>query len=86
MDKVRLAVIEMAGGAAPVATTSREVHVGGMLHEKVPVFRRELLKAGHRLVGPAIVDQLDTTTLIPMGYAGAVDKFGNIVLRRMERS
>ena len=46
---------------------------------------RELLKAGHRLAGPAIVDQLDTTTLIPPGYAGEVDTFGNIVLRRMDR-
>ena len=86
MDKVRLAEIEMASDAVPVVTTSREVHVGGTLHEKVPVFRRELLKAGHRLAGPAIVDQLDTTTLVPLGYAGEVDKFGNIVLRRMERS
>ncbi len=85
MDKVRLAEIEMAGGATPVLAASRQVHVGGTLYENVPVYRRELLKAGHRLAGPAIVDQLDTTTLIPPGYAGEVDTFGNIVLRRMDR-
>jgi len=86
MDKVRLAEIESAGGSPPQPAATRRVHVGGQLHESVPAYRRETLRAGHRIAGPAIVDQLDTTTLIPPGYAGEVDKFGNIVLRRTDRS
>lgn len=86
MDKVELAEIESAKGSLPVAASHRTVHTGGTQHDMAPVYRRETLKAGHRITGPAIVDQLDTTTLIPPGYAGEVDKFGNIVLRRTDRS
>ena len=28
--------------------------------------------------GPAVVEQLDATTVIPPGYAGRVDDYGNI--------
>lgn len=36
------------------------------------------------VVGPAIVFQLDTTTVIPPGWAGLVDMGGNIILTRAE--
>ncbi len=48
----------------------------------VPVFDRASLLAGHRLRGPAIVCQMDATTLIPPGWHGRVDTFGNLVLER----
>jgi N-methylhydantoinase A/oxoprolinase/acetone carboxylase beta subunit len=55
--------------------------VGGAL-EKVPTryYERTALKAGHRLEGPAIVNQYDSTTLIPPGISAHVDRFGNIVI------
>ena len=37
---------------------------------------------GARLAGPAIVEQPDTTVLVPAGHVGEVDRFGNLVLRR----
>jgi N-methylhydantoinase A len=86
MSKVRPAEIELAKGSRPIMSGTRAVHVGGRLHGEVPVYRRESLKAGHRLAGPAIVDQLDTTTVIAPGFAGEVDRFGNIVLQRTERA
>ena len=43
-------------------------------------FEREALKAGNRLVGPAIVNQYDSTTVIPPGVEAHVDRFGNIVI------
>jgi N-methylhydantoinase A len=46
------------------------------------VYEREALGRGTRLLGPAIVEQPDTTVLIPGGYAGEVDRFGNLLLRR----
>ena len=44
-------------------------------------------KAGNRLEGPAIVNQYDSTTVIPPGLAAHVDRFGNIVIddRRVRR-
>lgn len=43
-------------------------------------YDREALKAGNRLSGPAIVNQYDTTTVIPPGVDGTVDRYGNIVI------
>jgi N-methylhydantoinase A/oxoprolinase/acetone carboxylase beta subunit len=55
--------------------------VGGEL-AKVPTryYDREALKAGNRLDGPAIVNQYDSTVVIPPGVAAHVDRFGNIVI------
>jgi N-methylhydantoinase A/oxoprolinase/acetone carboxylase beta subunit len=43
-------------------------------------YEREALRAGNRLVGPAIVNQYDSTTVIPPGVEAHVDRFGNIVI------
>ena len=37
-----------------------------------------------RSSGPAIVVQQDTTTVIEPGYAGAVDDYGNLIIRKLE--
>ena len=43
-------------------------------------YDREQLLAGNRLEGPAIVNQYDSTTVIPPGIGAHVDRFGNIVI------
>ncbi len=43
-----------------------------------PIYRRERLRAGHRLVGPAIVEQMDSTTVILDGQEARVDQRGNL--------
>jgi N-methylhydantoinase A/oxoprolinase/acetone carboxylase beta subunit len=45
-----------------------------------PRYRRELLRAGNDIRGPAIVDQMDATTVLPPGFAATVDRFGNLVI------
>ena len=45
-----------------------------------PLYRRELLSTGNRLAGPALVVQLDTTTVVPPGWQGEVDAYGNLLL------
>ena len=47
-----------------------------------PVYDRDELRAGARLRGPALVVQLDATTVVPRGWRGAVDRAGNLVLER----
>jgi N-methylhydantoinase A len=56
-----------------------EIH-GAVRSLDTPRFWRAALKAGNRLAGPAIVDQMDTTTLIPPGFTARVDRFGNLVI------
>ena len=48
------------------------------------IHARERLEPGHRIVGPAIVEQQDTTTVIEPGYAGSVDPDLNILIRKQE--
>ena len=43
-------------------------------------YERSALKAGNQLTGPAIVNQYDSTTVIPPGISAHVDRFGNIVI------
>jgi N-methylhydantoinase A len=45
-----------------------------------PVYRRERLLAGHRIEGPAIVAQMDSTAVILPGQCGAIDAHANILI------
>jgi len=47
-----------------------------------PVYARPHLGAGAALTGPAVVEQYDTTTLIPPDCQATVDRFGTLILRR----
>jgi N-methylhydantoinase A len=49
---------------------------------QVPLIAREALGAGARFCGPAILTQLDSTTLVPAGWAGEVLAAGSLLLRR----
>jgi len=46
--------------------------------QTAPVFDRVKLPAGARIAGPAIVQQIDATTLIEPGSAALVDEIGNL--------
>jgi len=46
----------------------------------VPVYGRDTLGAGDRFAGPAIVTQLDATTVAPRGWTGLVHPTGAILL------
>ena len=49
--------------------------------QEAKIYDRSKLKSGNRIVGPAIVTEMDSTTLILSDHAGDVDKFGTIVIR-----
>ena len=44
------------------------------------MYRRDLLEPGDVVVGPAVLEQTDTTTLILPGYAGRIDRYDNILI------
>jgi len=46
-----------------------------------PVYHRDRLGAGNRLAGPAIVEQMDATTLVPPGAEAFVDPYLNLMLQ-----
>jgi N-methylhydantoinase A len=45
------------------------------------IYARERLGAGARISGPAILTQLDATTLLLPGQAATVDRLGNLIVR-----
>ena len=44
------------------------------------VYDRALLKSGNRIAGPAIVMEMDSTTVILPKHHGKVDAYGNILI------
>ncbi len=51
---------------------------GGFVNANI--YDRKLLRAGNHVVGPAIVTQADSTTIIHPGHVGIVDRYLNIMI------
>jgi N-methylhydantoinase A len=58
----------------------RRAYFGGFV--PTAIYERGRLPLGARVAGPAIVEQSDTTTVIPPGVTATVDDAGNLRLRR----
>jgi N-methylhydantoinase A len=58
----------------------RTVWFDGRNPTEVPVYERDRLARGAALPGPAIIEQMDATTLIPQDWDAAVDSQGNLIL------
>jgi N-methylhydantoinase A len=67
----------------PTRTRSarRRVYFAGVGWTACPCVDRETLGAGATVRGPAIVEQLDTTTVVPPGQRATVDRVGNLVIQ-----
>jgi N-methylhydantoinase A len=65
---------------APIPFDRRDVWFENK-HYKTDVYARRDFKAGARFVGPAIVEQVDSTVLIPPNWIGTVDQYMNITIR-----
>ena len=61
----------------PIATVGVVFREGEL---ETPLYDREQLSVGNRIAGPALVVQLDTTTVVPPGWQGEVDSHGNLLL------
>ena len=46
-----------------------------------PVYERELLSDGTKLTGPAVLESLDSTIIIPPNWEGVMNKEGFILLK-----
>jgi N-methylhydantoinase A len=71
--------IAKAGGGAPRETARRSVGFEGGRHE-VPIFRREDLLAGHRIEGPALVEEPASVTVLCPGQRLSVDAWGHLLI------
>jgi N-methylhydantoinase A len=69
------------GNGDPIAAKLRdhEVWIDGRMRPAV-IYDRAKLRAGDKIPGPAIVIEMDATTLIEHDCAGVVDAVGNILI------
>jgi N-methylhydantoinase A len=71
-----------AAAALPAALIERRaVRFDGASHD-CPVWERERLPGDAELRGPAIVEEFGATTVVPPGWRGAVDGYGNLRFER----
>jgi N-methylhydantoinase A len=66
--------------ASHAAYDKGSVFFDGADHE-AKIYDRAKLKAGNKVSGPAILTQMDTTTIILPGHVGTVDAYGNVLIR-----
>ena len=70
-----------AGSAADAVVSHREVWFPTTGFTATPIYDRSLLGPGHRFTGPAIVEQTDSTTVVPPGASVEIDGLCNILIR-----
>jgi N-methylhydantoinase A len=58
----------------------RDVYFDGWTSARL--YERSQLLAGHRIVGPAVVQEFGSTVPIHPGFAATVDPFGNLIVAR----
>ena len=82
IDRPSLRQSDKEGSAAAAETGRRGCLLPKRRAVSVPttVYDRDRLLPGARLVGPAIVEQMDSTVLIRPGMSADVDRFFNLIL------
>lgn len=77
---VNLLVSEIhRGDGAQAVLKSRPIYFAGGWLEST-VYRRELLRAGDRISGPALVTEYSSTTVMPPESEAEVDGYGNLII------
>lgn len=77
-----LRTVESAPGSMKDAVVGqREVYIDPQAGwQTVPVYKRAAMPQGEKFSGPAIVEELTSTTYVLPGQSGVVDAYGNIIL------
>lgn len=73
---------ERSGAVRAARRAVRQVYfaeAGGFV--ECPSYDRYLLAAGAEIEGPAIVEEMDSTTVIHPGFGAKVDRYGNLLIR-----
>ena len=81
---LRLRPLERANGASGDSAVlySRPTTFDDGATADTPRYDRGRLKAGHRVAGPAVLVQHDSTVLVPPAYAAEVSEYGSLHVRR----
>jgi N-methylhydantoinase A len=75
------------GGADPSSARVEQHQVwsdGGLVD--ADVYDRSLLKAGNVVTGPAVITEMDSTTLVLRDHAATVHPSGSLLIRPVDQS
>ncbi|MGH7768019.1 MAG: hydantoinase/oxoprolinase family protein [Candidatus Binatia bacterium] len=91
---LRLVSLGMVSQAklSPAPATGRKVEAARTGERKIffgkehglldcAIYRRDLLEPGHKIAGPAVIEQLDTTTVIHPEQQATVDDYRNLIVK-----
>ncbi|MGN8646505.1 hydantoinase/oxoprolinase family protein [Gracilibacillus sp. HCP3S3_G5_1] len=80
--KVTSPIIEQSD-ELPVPESYRTIMLNGKTYH-TPIYYRNKLKHTQEVIGPAIIAQDDTTTVVLNEWKAKVDQYGHVILSRME--
>jgi N-methylhydantoinase A len=83
-ERPSLAPVTLGPAAPPAPEQRRPVLVeGGSWRDNVPVYDGTAFVAGMRIGGPAVIDEHDTTVLVPERWVADRDRWGSCVLEQV---
>jgi N-methylhydantoinase A len=72
--------LEAAPTVTPQAPRFRPVWFATTGFVETPIYQRDAISRIDRIRGPAIIEQMDTTTVVPPGWVATIDTSANLVL------
>ncbi|TDJ60305.1 MAG: hydantoinase/oxoprolinase family protein [Proteobacteria bacterium] len=82
--KVNVQKVASGGADAAAAILTRTAVFMDGTDQDANIYDRSKLKSGNRIQGPAVITEMDSTTVILAGHVGEIDAFGNIIIRPLE--
>lgn len=71
---------------AAIVGSRAVLYPGSLSPVDAVVYDRVRLKAGNLITGPAIVEEFDSTTVVPVGFQANVDAYGNLIMSRVSET
>ncbi|MFQ5660301.1 MAG: hydantoinase/oxoprolinase family protein [Gammaproteobacteria bacterium] len=62
---------------------TRSCRFGALQVEETPIYAGERVVAGNVIPGPAVIEEANTTVVIPAAYRATVDEYKNFILQRI---
>lgn len=81
--QAKLSPAKPTGRKLEAAKTSERKIFFGKEHGIIncAIYSRDLLEPEHKIVGPAVIEQMDTTTVIHPGQEATVDSYRNLIIK-----
>jgi len=80
--KAPLAPRHVGGTLQDAARGQRKAYFGPAHGwRETPVYDRDRVPTGARFTGPALLEEMSSTTVVGVGHEASVDEYGNLIIR-----